>query len=480
MHQPHRAVDRSVRHRRAVVLGAGLTGMLAAAALAPHADEVVVVDRDDMPAGPAPRKGLPQARHAHLLWSGGARTIESLLPGTHRRWLEAGARRIALPTGLASLSPQGWLRRWPEMQYLIACTRDLLDQVVRERVLALPGVTLHPRTEPVRLLGSARGVTGVRVRDLGDGTERVLEAGLVVDATGRGSRAPRWLAELGLPEVREEVVDSGLVYATRIFRAPEGTEEFPVVHVQADSRRPGPGRTAVLVPVEDRRWLVTVSGTRGGEPTKDPALFEPFARQVRHPVIADLVAGAEPLTGVSVTRGTVNRRRFYERLAAWPAGLTVLGDAVATYNPVYGHGMSVAAHSAAALRAELTRRPLDDPRLARRVQRATGKAVDTAWALATGQDILFPGATGARPPAAAGLLRAYMDRATLTATGRPSVARALISVMTLATPATALATPDMVVAVLRGPGRRPLPGPPLTAAELAFRHARTRTPAIRP
>ncbi|UQI49705.1 FAD-dependent monooxygenase (plasmid) [Streptomyces sp. HU2014] len=473
MHQPNRTTDdRPARHRRAVILGAGMTGMLAAAALAPHTDEVILVDRDELPPAPAPRKGLPQARHAHLLWSGGARTIESLLPGTHQRWLEAGARRIALPTGLASLSPQGWIRRWPEMQYLIACTRDLLDWVVREQALALPGVTLLRRTEPVTLLGSARHVTGVRVRDTADGTEQVLEAGLVVDATGRGSRAPQWLTDLGLSRVHEEVVDSGLVYATRIFRAPDGTEGFPVVNVQADTRDPVPGQTATLVPIEDRRWLVTLSGTRGGEPTKDPDLFEPFARQVRHPVVADLIAGAEPLTGVTVTRSTVNRRRYYERLATWPAGLTVLGDAVATYNPVYGHGMSVAAHSAAALRTELIRHPLDDPRLARRVQRATGKATDTAWALATGQDIHYPGATGTQPPAAARLLRAYMDRVALTATGRPSVARALISAMTLSTPLTTLATPDMMIAALRGPGRRPLTGPPLTTAELSFQHAR--------
>ncbi|MCD9145986.1 NAD(P)/FAD-dependent oxidoreductase [Streptomyces albireticuli] len=473
MHQPNRTTDhRPARHRRAVILGAGMTGMLAAAALAPHTDEIILVDRDELPPEPAPRKGLPQARHAHLLWSGGARTIESLLPGTHQRWLEAGARRIALPTGLASLSPQGWIRRWPEMQYLIACTRDLLDWVVREQALALPGVTLLRRTEPVTLLGNARHVTGVRVRDTADGTEQDLEAGLVVDATGRGSRIPQWLTDLGLPRVHEEVVDSGLVYATRIFRAPDGTEDFPVVNVQADTREPVPGQTATLVPIEDRRWLVTLSGTRGGEPTKDPALFEPFARQVRHPVVADLITDAEPLTDVTVTRSTVNRRRYYERLATWPAGLTVLGDAVATYNPVYGHGMSVAAHSAQALRTELTRHPLDASELARRVQRATGKAVDTAWALATGQDILYPGATGTQPPPAARLLRAYMDRVALTATGRPAVARALISAMTLSRPLTTLATPDMMIAALRGPGRRPLTGPPLTTAELSFQHAR--------
>lgn len=96
-----------------------MAGMLAAAALSPRAD-VTVVERDVLPEGPEARKGLPQARHAHLLWSGGVRAMEELLPGVTEAWLAAGARRIPLPTGLVTLQPQGWLRRWPEMQFMIA------------------------------------------------------------------------------------------------------------------------------------------------------------------------------------------------------------------------------------------------------------------------------------------------------------------------------------------------------------------------
>ncbi len=93
------AGDRGTAPRRAVVIGAGTAGLLAAAALDPYA-EVTVVERDVLPDGPAPRKGLPQARHAHLLLSGGAHAMEELLPGVTAAWLAAGARRIPLPTGL--------------------------------------------------------------------------------------------------------------------------------------------------------------------------------------------------------------------------------------------------------------------------------------------------------------------------------------------------------------------------------------------
>ncbi|MFD7665636.1 pyridine nucleotide-disulfide oxidoreductase [Streptomyces sp. NPDC059788] len=444
----------------AVVLGGGLAGMLAAAVLAAHAD-VRIIERDHLPPTPDPRKGVPQAQHAHLLWSGGARTIESLLPGVTRRWLAAGARRIPLPTGLVSFTAQGWLRRWPEMQYLIACSRDLLDWGIRWQVLAHPKIRVLPGTEPVRLSGTIGHVTGVHVRDTATGDIRRLDADLVIDATGRGSAATAWLAALGLPTVPEEHVDSGLGYATRIFRAPAGTAHWPVVNVQSDARAPVPGRTATLVPIEDARWLVTLSGTRGGQPTRQADEFLPFARNARHPIVADLIADAEPLTDVRLSRSTVNRRRRFDLLPAWPRGFAVLGDAVATYNPLYGQGMSVAAQQAAALRDALHRHGPTAPDLTRRLQRTMNRLTQAPWAMATGQDILYPGATGPQPPAATRLLRGYTDRLVKTATSDPVVTRALLDVMTLSAPLQRLMHPNVAARVLRGPTQPPLTGPPL-------------------
>ncbi|WP_053695648.1 NAD(P)/FAD-dependent oxidoreductase [Streptomyces sp. NRRL F-5755] len=444
----------------AVVLGGGLTGMLAAAVLATHA-QVHIVERDVLPTSPAPRRGLPQAQHAHLLWSGGARTIESLLPGVTQRWLSAGARRIPLPTGLVSLTAQGWLRRWPEMQYLIACSRDLLDWGVRQQVLAHPGIRVLTRTEPVGLSGTAGHVTGVEVRDTATGDVQRLNADLVIDATGRGSAAATWLAALGLPPVTEKHVDSGLAYATRIFRAPAGTEHWPIVNVQSDASAPVPGQTATLVPLEEARWLVTLSGTRGGQPTREADAFLPFARNVRHPIVAELIADAEPLTDVRLSRSTVNRRRRFDLLRAWPRGFAVLGDAVATYNPLYGQGMSVAAQEAAALRDALDRYGLGDPGLAWRLQRTVGRLTHAPWAMATGQDIRYPDAVGPRPPAATRLLRGYTDRLLRTATGDPVVTRALLDVMTLSAPLQRLMRPNVAARVLLGPARPPLAVPPL-------------------
>ncbi|EGX57447.1 monooxygenase [Streptomyces zinciresistens K42] len=452
--------------RRAVVLGGSHTGMLAARALAGLADRVVVVDRDTLPAGAEPRKGLPQARHAHMLWSGGVLAMERLLPGITEALRAAGARRLPVTTDIVALSARGWFRRWPESHHVVLAGRDLLDATVRAQVLADERVELVQGAEAVGLTGSAAGVTGVRVRTR-DGEERVLEAEFVVDATGRGSSAPQWLAALGLPAPRRREVDSGLVYASRLHLAPEHARDgFPVVNVQPDPGDGGPGRAGFLLPVEEGRWIVTLSGTRGGEPGAAAEEFVPFARErLRHPVIGELLENAEPLSGVSVTRSTVNRRYFYERTPRWPDRFVVLGDALAAFNPVYGHGLSVAAQSAVILRDVLRRRGLAAPGTARRVQRAVARPVGAAWDLAIGQDVFYPGATENGPSLRERLVAAYVGRLMHTATGNGRIARRVTDVTSLERGAHVLLAPSVLLATLFGPLKPALSGPPLTAEE---------------
>ncbi|MBN0044761.1 FAD-dependent oxidoreductase [Streptomyces actuosus] len=453
--------------RTAVVLGGSHTGMLAARALAASADRVVVVERDVLPAGAEPRKGLPQARHAHMLWSGGVRAAEELLPGITSVLRGAGARRQPVTTDIVALSGQGWFRRWPESHHVVLAGRDLLDSVIRARVLADERIEVVERAEALGLTGTGAAVTGVRIRER-DGGERTLEAGFVVDATGRGSRAARWLTGLGLPEPEVRVVDSGLVYASRLFLAPEPAREaFPIVNVQPDPRDGGPGRAGFLLPVEDGRWIVTLSGTRGGEPSSAEEDFVRFARdELRHPLIGELIEQAEPLTDVSVTRTTVNRRHYYERMPAWPENFAVLGDALAALNPVYGHGLAVGAQSALLLRNVIRRHGWGVPGLARRVQAAVARPVAAGWDLAIGQDVFYPGATQDGPSLRDRLVAGYVDRLMLTATGNGRIARRVTDVTSLERGAGVLLTPSVLLAAVVGPLKPALPGPPLTSEEL--------------
>ncbi|MFJ2608580.1 FAD-dependent oxidoreductase [Streptomyces sp. NPDC087425] len=453
------------RRPTVVVIGASASGLFAATALAGFAD-VTLLERDRLPDGPTARRGVPQSRHAHLVWSGGVRAFDALVPGVIEDAVARGGRLVHIMGELVSRAPNAvWLRRFTASDHhILVCSRDLLDHVLRTRVLADPRITLRQETAAVGLSGTAAQVTGVRLRT-GD-TETSLDADLVVDASGRGSRMPRWLTDLGLPRVPEREVDAGIAYATRLFHAPGRTAglRFPVVNVQATPARP-PGRGGIILPVEGDRWIVTLSGTRGGEPTSDPDAFLDFALGLGDPLIGELLRNAEPIGDVVTTRSTANSRRYYEKMKSWPDGVVVLGDAVAGYNPVYGHGLTVAAQGALAVRTVLDTAPLTAPGIARRLQRAAAGPVGAAWDLAVGQDVFYPGAASTPPTALEKYLARFLDLAFSASARNPRALAAMLDVMSLEKPATRLLSPDMLIPMLFGPRKPYLDEAPLTRAE---------------
>ncbi|CAL9572543.1 FAD-dependent monooxygenase [Streptomyces sp. Tu 3180] len=452
--------------RRAVVIGAGLAGTLAAAVLsAAGVDEVIVLDRDDLPEGPEHRKGLPQGRHAHLLMAGGLAVMEDLVPGVglRKRLLAAGAHEISLSSGMLALTPEGWLRRWRrEGPVMLTCSRALLDWEVRSAVLEHCPVEVR-RAAVVGLTGSPERVRGVRVTAPGGDTD--LEADFVVDASGRGTRVVTWLAGLGLRGIEERTVDSGLVNATRVYRVPEGAERFPLTIVQPDPYGSRPGRSGMVLPIEGGRWMVSLGGTRGGEPPADPEGFLRYTLALPDPLVGRLISGAEPLTDVHLSRSTSNVRRYLERSARWPEGFTVLGDALGTFNPVYGQGMSVAAFGARVLGREVSRCGLTAPGLARRVLRGAARSVDAAWSMAVGQDVLYPGVRGGRRGVADRAVAAYTRRMMKAATGSYAAASAIWDVTSMRTPPTRMFHPAALLAALAGSPLPPLPEAPMTPGE---------------
>ncbi|MER6382137.1 FAD-dependent monooxygenase [Streptomyces sp. NPDC001250] len=434
---------------RAVVLGGGMAGLLAAVALSEHAD-VTVVESDHYPDNPAPRRGLPQGHHNHMFMRGGVEALESLLPGITDRLYEAGAKRRDLPSGNLTRSGEGWFRRRPSSAYALLCSRDLTDHVLRRAVLADERITVEQGTRVIGLTGSAERVTGVRVQGGGE-TESTLAADIVVDATGRRSRAPSWLTEIGAPAVHEEVVDGGFAYASRVFEAPAGLpEDFPGVLIQAQAGTGEPGRGAALLPNEGRRWIVTLFGTRGAVPPTDEEGFARFARETRHPVIADLIASARPVSEIHPYRGMANRRRYYEKLPV-PDGFIATGDSLMAPNPNYGTGMSQAALQAAALRDTVRRHAGIRPGLARKGQKTLARIATAPWQAAITQDHFFPDVQSnvKRRPAPA--MQRLNERVTKVAAENGRVAEAVFNAAALSGSPLAIFAPANLLAILRGP-----------------------------
>ncbi len=429
------------RRGHAVVVGASLAGLLAARALAESFGRVTVLDRDMLPDAAVHRRGVPQDRHVHALQPRGLRQLEELLPGLTGELLDAGA-----VAGTLRFHLSGHLIAPPRGGRSLFTSRPLIEHRVRARVAALPGVTVTAGRPVTGLLTDGVRVVGVRAADAH------VAADLVVDATGRGSRTPQWLGELGYPAPQEDRVEVGLRYATRTYRLrPGALRHDAAVLVTATPAIP---RGALLAALEQGRHIVTATGMRADAPPTDPGGFARFLTRLPAPDIAAALADAEPLDDPVGFRFPASVRRRYERLARFPDGLVVLGDAVCSFNPVYGQGMTVAALQAAALRDELARH---DGFRARRYFRAVAPILDAPWTVAAGSDFAHPHVTGPRGFTVA-LFNHYLPHVHAAAARDPVLATAFLRVTGLLDPPTALLRPGHLARVLlAGPDRsRPL------------------------
>ncbi|WP_338900250.1 monooxygenase [Streptomyces sp. TG1A-60] len=455
-----------------MVVGGSLAGLLAAQVLAGHVERVTIVERDRLVKGDgegaAGRPGVPQSRHPHVLLEGGQLALDELLPGFMAELRAAGAPRVGMPADMVQWQADRWFRRVPASTHIHTGSRAQTERLVRRRVLAHPSISLIEGTDTVGLLGDAARVRGVLLCERGDGhrgERRELAADLVVDASGRGTKAPRWLAAIGAEPPHEEIIDTGLAYASRVYRDTTGTlGSEPSADALGLYVVPNPAQPygVVVLPLEDGTHLATLSGLRGDEPPTDEDEFEAYAKRLPHPVVYRWMREAEPLSPVSGFRRTANVRRRYDLPGRRPAGFLATGDALCTFNPVYGQGMAVAAMSAVALRDALT-----DPRrtpTTHRVQRALFAASRQAWDISAGSDKKMPGAVGdavaARPVDR--LVGWYLRRVQERTPGDPVVGRAFRSVVSLKEPLGALFAPPVARAVLFGPARETPAEPPMT------------------
>lgn len=461
--------QQSTGGRTALVIGGGLAGTLAATALLGHVDTVIVVERDRYPDAHVFRKGVPQGRHLHILLSGGRTALEALLPGTGAALTAAGARKLFFPRDVLTRSATGWQRRFDERRHLaLSVTRPVLDGIVRERMLRAAAasatrVEIREATEVTGLTGDARRVTGVRVRPRGAGSggrpEHELAADLVVDASGRGSRTPQWYTALGRPAPKEETVDAQLAYATRMYRHRD-PEDAPDTGITIVSW-PGSPRGAAYLPVENGRWLLTLSGIRGDHPPTDADAFHAFSATVGDPYLHEVLGRAEPVSPVHGFRDTGNRRRHFDRPGAAPEGFLALGDANCTFNPVYGQGMTVAALGALALRDTLAETGGPRPGAAARAQRAVARASDVAWMSAVGADRPYTQDDTTPADLTERLATWYLERLATRAVIDPVVGGAFRDVLCLTAPFTRLIAPRVALRTIFLPRRPGLPRPPM-------------------
>lgn len=462
-----RACERLLRQRkggvvriaeRAVVIGGSMTGLLAARVLTEAVDEVMLVERDAWPEAPVHRRGVPQGRQPHLLLGRGREVLDHLCPGFSENVVAAGGYEWDLQGDGRYFSDAGLMAHRPSGMVGVAASRPLLESVLRRHVTELPQVTpMAPATAEPLLRGNQ--VVGVRVRR-GTGEQHDVTAGVVVDATGRGSRLPSWLERHGYGRPPESSLQLGLSYTSWTFpRAPGDLDGAAVCIVAAGPELPRGGSASAI---EGDRWLVTASAYHGVTVPRDLSGFQGFLSDLVSPPIGALIRGREPLEPAPVVhRVPASIRRHYERLPRRPEGLLVLGDAYASFNPIYGQGMTVAALEAMALSADLAH-GLDG--LADRSARSTARAASTAWDMAAGADLRFPGVPGARPLPTT-MLNAWVARVVRAATRDAEVAEAFLRTVNLMARPQSLLSPTLAGRVLSAQrGALPTAAPSATRA----------------
>ncbi len=455
--------------RRAAVIGASMAGLLAARVLAEHFDEVVLLERDAPGDAPALRKGTPQAAHAHGLLARGREIIEQLLPGFTAALLAQGATRGDIGCQAGLLADR---RRFAPAEVGvdgIAASRPLIEAELRRRVLALPGVRLLAGidvTEPVHAAGRVLGLRWLRRDGAADGAAQQLDAALVLDCSGRASRSPQWLQSWGYEAPVEERVVVKVSYATAYFeRRPGEADDLRALIATASPALQRPG---VLIAQEPERpggpprWVVTLAGYGADVPPLQVAALRERALDMGAPEIAAICAADRRLGAVQRYAFPHSQRRRYERLRRFPAGYAVLGDALTSFNPVYGQGMTVAACEALALQQQLRRlargRDLDW----RRFFVDAARVIDTPWQLAVGADLALPCVEGPRPLPLR-LVNAYVGRLMRAATRDAVLSAAFARVMHLLARPETLFAPPLAWRVWRHGGAELAP-PSATAA----------------
>jgi 2-polyprenyl-6-methoxyphenol hydroxylase-like FAD-dependent oxidoreductase len=443
---------------RAVVIGASMAGLLAARVLSGRFGEVVVVERDRLPDGPEFRNGVPQSRHAHALLRKGLEVLERLFPGFSAELEAAGAVPLEPPRDLPWLNSAGWSGRFTAGVRALSASRELMESVVRDRLRATPNVAFRTRSEVIGLTAVQGRATGVLVRER-DGSRpdsvpaTELTADLVVEASGRMSKVPEWLEQLGFERPRQTIINSHLGYASRVFR-PARQFDWKGLLIGATPDVP---TGAAILPLEGDRWMVTLGGYgRAYQPPIDEAGYSEFIRNLRTPVLFQALREAEPMGPIYGYARTENVRRHYEELSRRLDRLVVVGDAACCFNPIYGQGMSVAGLEALALE-ECLSKPADSGGLegvTGSAQKAIASAGDNAWLMATGEDLRYPTTEGGKEGTGRveRAIQRYIQRVLLRSNHDQVVCRAFTRVSHLLDPPSALFKPNVVARVLASRG----------------------------
>lgn len=433
----------------AIVIGGSVAGMLAARVLSERFDRVTILDRDDIPDSAEARNGVPQGRHLHLLLEKGQQIMESLFPGLSEDLSASGAP--TLRWGLDSLltTAGGEVKRFDSGVRTFSISRVRLEYLLRQRLNKIANIEWCLQTQVESLIHESGRVTGVHIQNRQTKESQSLKANLVVDASGRESKAPEWLEAFGYDAPAESHVDAFIGYATRWYEVPESFKpDWKSIGVSTNPDKNNL-RAGVMFLTEDNKAVVTLQGTNKDYPPNDDEAFLEFAKSLQAPHIYEFIRQAKPISPIYGYRRTQNRIRHYEKLSRQPENFIVMGDAYCAFNPIYGQGMSTAAMEAIVLRDVLkgfSALHLDG--LAKKFQKAISKVIESPWLMATSEDLRYPLTEGGKVTPLLRVMQYYSAWLSETTAHDTVITKAFILMMNLHITGVELLHPNILGRVL--------------------------------
>jgi 2-polyprenyl-6-methoxyphenol hydroxylase-like FAD-dependent oxidoreductase len=438
--------------QHAVVIGASMAGLLAGRVLSEHFERVTIIERDRISRDTEARKGVPQARHVHVLLKKGASVLTEFFPDLSSTLILHGAHYVDSIDDVRWYHYGVWKAHFPSEIRGYSQSRPLLEKSVRDCVSARANIHFIDACDVTKLLASSdhTRVIGVQLRYHNEEQhEEELLADFVVDASGRGSKAPQWLMSLGYDRVRETLVKVDIGYASRIYLHPNQTLDWKALIIYPTP--PGGKRGGYVVPIENDCWIVTLVGWLRNYPPNNEQGFLDYAKSLPVPDLYEAIKDAEPVTPIVTHKFPASQRRHYEQMSRFPEGLVILGDAACSFNPIYGQGMTTAALEASALNDCLCQRLRnagegDSNRLTQHCQQAIAKVVKVPWLLSTSEDFHYPETIGKRPKGMH-FLNWYIGKFHALTGSYPLATRRFYEVLHLLKPPITLFEPDILFAV---------------------------------
>ena len=456
--------------KHAVVIGGGIGGMCTARVLSDHFDRVTLLERDQLPKDAAHRKGVPQSRHPHVMLDRGRRELTDLFPGWDETLRERGALNFDAGVDLAVLEPDRWANRRPTGHVMLCASRLLIESVIRDLVRQNPKVTIIESIEVTDLVPAADDpcrIAGVSVRKVGDQAITTIDADLVVNCSGRSSRASEWLQKLGFTPPEREEVDADAGYSTCWYQAPPASQRpanwwWKGIFLNPSSKpqKPEDYYFALILPIEGDRFLLTLASWGGRQLPADHESFAALCGKLRSPIVADMLAISKPISPIFHRRGMQNIWHHYENWEG-PAGYIAVADAACGFNPVYGQGMTSASVCVQILRQLLTEMDPKEAAFPNTFFKRQAEWVRQPWSLSVARDRQALALKEGKPVEEDGFGSAMWERIFREGADNPAITEPLFDVINLNRPPETLMTDQAFMAAVNEIMQRP----PKPAAE---------------